>query len=66
MNPQIIPSYNLLFNYGPRSTYLNMPKNRSDLFDIATSGILTTLILSLAATFAGLKMTADSTQVFVV
>ena len=43
----LLPSYNILFNYGPRSLYLNMPKNRNDLFDMSFAGTLTTLGLSM-------------------
>ena len=43
----LLPSYNILFNYGPRSLYLNMPKNRNEIFDISFSGIVTTLGLSM-------------------
>jgi hypothetical protein len=47
VNTVLLPSYNILFNYGPRSLYLNMPKNRNDLFDMSFSGVLTTLGLSM-------------------
>ena len=46
----LLPSYNILFNYGPRSLYLNMPKNRNEIFDISFSGIITTLGLSMVGT----------------
>lgn len=58
----IVPSGNILFSYGPRSLYMNMPRNRNDLFDIAASGVLSTLTLSLATLSYGLKMTFEASQ----
>jgi hypothetical protein len=54
-----IPTTNL-FTYGTRSTLLNMPKNRNDIFDVAALSIGSSLLISTLALFVGLTLTVNT------
>ena len=55
----ILPSFSI-FNYGTRSVYTTMPKNRNDVFDTAALSISFALMCSLIAMYIGLQLTAST------
>ena len=55
----ILPSFSV-FNYGTRSVYTSMPKNRNDVFDTAALSITFALMCSLIAMYIGLQLTAST------
>lgn len=55
----ILPSFSI-FNYGSRSVYTSMPKNRNDVFDTAALSISFALTCSLIAMYIGLRLTAST------
>ena len=55
----VVPSISL-FNFGFRSLYTSMPKNRNDIFDTASIGVSVSLLYSLGALFAGLQITSKA------
>lgn len=57
----IIPTFTL-FNFGVRSTYVTMPKNRNDLFDVAAISSGFAIVNSLALVLCGLSLTAAATK----
>lgn len=50
-----------IFNYGIRSTVLNPPRDRNEVFDLAASTIGSGLLLSTIAIYAGLFLTTSAT-----
>lgn len=57
----LVPTTNL-FTYGMRSTYLNKPNSRNDIFDIASLSIGSSLLFSTLALFVGLIFTVNAPQ----
>lgn len=57
----IIPTLTL-FNFGSRATYVTMPRNRDDLFDVAAITAGFSIVNSLALTLYGLSLTASASS----
>ena len=57
----IIPTLTL-FNFGSRVTYVTMPRNRDDLFDVAAITAGFSIVNSLALTLYGLSLTASASS----
>jgi hypothetical protein len=57
----IVPSFSL-FNFGSRSIYTTMPKNRNDIFDAAAISVGLALLSSMIFLFIGLQITASETS----
>ena len=57
----VVPTFTLP-NFGARSTYVTMPKNRDDLFDVAAISSAVAVVNSLALLFYGLSLTASAAQ----
>ena len=61
MDSVVVPTLTLP-NFGARSTYVTMPKNRNDLFDVAAISSAVAVVNSLALLFYGLSLTASAAQ----
>lgn len=59
LSSAVLPSFSL-FNFGSRTIFTSMPKNRNDVFDTTAIGISVALISSLIVLFIGLQITATS------
>ena len=55
----LMPTTNL-FTYGARSIFLNMPKNRNDIFDVAAWSIGASFLISTVTLFVGLALTVNA------
>ena len=47
-----------IFTFGFRSTYLNMPKSRNDIFDTTFAGVMVSLVASIVALVTGIYFTS--------
>jgi hypothetical protein len=59
LSSAVLPSFSL-FNFGSRTIFTSMPKNRNDVFDTTAIGIAVALTGSLILLFIGLQITATS------
>jgi hypothetical protein len=59
LSSAVLPSFSL-FNFGSRTIFTSMPKNRNDVFDTTAIGISVALTSSLIILFTGLQITATS------
>ena len=59
LDAMLVPT-TTMFTYGVRTTLLDMPKSRNDIFDIASVGIITLLVSSFVVFSMGLQMTAEA------
>ena len=57
MTSLLIPTMSV-FTFGSRSTYLNMPKSRNDIFDTTFSGVMVSLVASIVALVTGIYFTS--------
>ena len=57
MTSLLIPTMSV-FTFGTRSTYLNMPKSRNDIFDTSFAGIMVSLVASIIALVSGIYLTS--------